>query len=114
MPVSVIFHVDECVKWSLLLKNVANLLEAVRPETARIEVLANAEAVKQYVPGEAAPNLQAMRELAGRGVRFAACGNALKGLNIPYEQLAPFVQVVPSGVLELAERQAQNYAYIKP
>lgn len=35
-------------------------------------------------------------------------------MNITKEQIASFVTIVPAGVLELAEKQAQGYAYIKP
>lgn len=110
----VLFHIDEPEKWGLLLRNVSNLREAAPPREIRIEVVANAQAVSFYAGrGEDADRAR-MRELARAGVRFTACGNALRGLNIPKEQLPAFVEVVPAGVLELVEKQAQGYAYIKP
>ncbi len=109
-----IFHIDESAKWKLLLQNVQNLMQAAGPSPIRIEVLANAEAVKDHQTLAPSPGLDKMRQLAGGGVVFAACNNSLRGFKIDPQQLPSFVQVVPAGVLELVQRQADGYAYIKP
>lgn len=114
MEIKVVFHVDECAKWGLALKNVQNMIQAVKPDSCDIEVLANSEAVKQYTLSDGNQDLILMRELSSHSVSFVACDNALRGMNIAKEQIASFVYIVPSGVLELAERQARGYAYIKP
>ena len=114
MGLKAIFHIDESPKWGLLLKNAANLVQMADMETARIEVLANAEAVAEYAAGEDTVHIAKMRRLAEQGVLFTACNNALKAHKIEPEQLAPFVAIVPAGVLELTQRQMQGYAYIKP
>ena len=110
----VIFHIDESGKWDLLLKNVANLLALADTQTSRIEVLANSEAVRELKNEPANPHLSSIERLFVQGVLFAACNNALNALGIRARELAPFVRVVPAGVLELVERQEQGYAYIKP
>lgn len=114
MVFKVIFHIDELSKWNLLLRNVRNLMEASGPKNAHIEVLANSEAVGFYADLTSDADRNLMRELAEAGIRFAACNNALKGMEIAKEQLPPFVGVVPVGVLELIEKQSEGYAYIKP
>ena len=114
MGLKTIFHIDESAKWSLLLKNAANLVQMADMETASIEVLANAEAVREYAAGEDTAHIAQMRRLADQGVLFAACSNALKAYRIEPERLIPFVTIVPAGVLELTQRQMQGYAYIKP
>lgn len=108
-----IFHIDESVKWGLLLKNVGNLVQMADMQTAHIEVLANAEAVREYTE-EYATLLVQMQRLANLGVQFTACRNALEAHRIDPERVAPFVTIVAAGVLELTERQMQCYAYIKP
>ena len=111
--VRVVFHVDEAAKWSLVLKNVDNLLPEIDRQASRVEVVANGEAVeffKTTAPGNSVP----AGRLAGAGVLFAACRNALRERGIPESGLWPFVQIVPAGVLELALRQKEGYAYIKP
>ena len=47
-------------------------------------------------------------------VVISVCNNALKGNNITVDDLFDFVTVVPAGVVELAEKQFEGYAYIKP
>lgn len=114
MTVQVVFHIDENAKWNLLLRNIRNLCREYDPKASRIEVVANAEAVKFYASPANVDEAENLRELAGKGVRVAACANALRGMGIAAEKLPPFVEVVPSGVGELIRRQAEGYAYIKP
>lgn len=114
MILKVIFHIDEMPKWGLLLANVRNLIEAKGEPPAELEVVANSEAVRLYEKERADSLLTSIGELSDQGVRFVACNNALKALGIKREQLLPGVSIVPAGVLELAEKQAEGYAYIKP
>ncbi len=113
MNYNVVFHVDETGKWELTLKNVSNLLQQIDARTAHVEVVANAEAVTGYVLPQS-PFAAALHRLNAQGVTFVACNNALKALGIAPGSLMPFTKVVPAGVLELIERQAKGYAYIKP
>lgn len=120
MEYKVIFHIDESAKWRLLLGNVENLLNASAHMT--VEVLANGEAVLQYAAdGKAGPeygadglSAQKMALLHGKGVVFAACRNAMKANGLTEDNLMVFVTTVPAGVMELVEKQAQGYGYIKP
>jgi hypothetical protein len=53
--------------------------------------------------------------LMGEGVEFRVCGNTLNGRGIAADTLLPDVQVVPSGVAEVARLQLkEGAAYIKP
>ena len=78
-----------------------------------IEVLANSAAVEGYALSSP-EHETAMKTLSEEGLRFAACGNALKGTGLTKDDIFDFVTVVPAGVVELAERQAEGYAYIRP
>ncbi|WP_373127863.1 DsrE family protein [Dielma fastidiosa] len=110
----VIYHVDEMAKWPLTLTNVSNMLAVYKQqgEAYKIEVLANSAAVKQYAQADELE--EKMAALAKEGILFTACGNALKANQLKAEELYPFVEVVSAGVVELAKRQAEGYAYIKP
>ena len=111
----VIFHIDENDKWNLLLKNVSNLLNATDGEEVYIEVLANSEAVKYYAPSQNFnADIETMKNLHKKGVKFVACNNALAAHGIQKENIIEFVDVVPAGVLELVKKQNEGYAYIKP
>jgi uncharacterized protein len=112
--INVIFHIDELSKWKLTLKNVSNLLHGIDIEESNIEVLANSEAVKFYINEERNTEITAMKELNRKGVRFVACNNALNSYSIKKEDLIHFIEIVPVGVLELAIKQKEGYAYIKP
>lgn len=114
MNSNVIFHIDEFQKWNLLLNNVKNLLLSYDNSLSSIsvEVLANSEAVKGYIYSNDLSDK--LKILSQEGVAFAACNNALIGMNISKEQVFPFVKVVPVGVRELIDKQQEGYAYIKP
>lgn len=116
MEYNVIFHIDESARWRLLLGNVENLLNASGPAHMTVEVLANGEAVLQYAKSQKADQTYAqnMALLHGRGVVFAACRNAMKANHLAEEDLMDFVTTVPAGVMELVEKQALGYGYIKP
>lgn len=102
----VVFHIDELEKWTETANNVKNLLK--EPGKIAIIVLINGKAIKGYLAAEN----QAF--IATEGVTFHACNNAMQANNITKEQLPEDVVVVPAGVLDLIELQAQGYAYIKP
>ena len=102
----VVFHIDELEKWTETANNVKNLLK--EPEKIAIIVLINGKAINGYLAAEN----QAFS--ATEGVTFHACNNAMRANNITKEQLPEDVVVVPAGVLDLIELQAQGYAYIKP
>lgn len=112
----VIFHIDELNKWNLVLKNTNNLLEAIGTKNFNIEVLANAEAVKAYaLEKENQLNItNTMKTLSNKGIKFVACNNSLNAFNINKEELIPFVHIVPTGVLEIVNKQMEGYSYIKP
>lgn len=112
----VLFHVNENEKWDMALANAANLLKDIGPEGADAVVLANGPSVAAYVDDR---KISVMEGLASQGVTFLACRNSLKkmcegGLCITEEGLPKFITVIPAGVTELARRQAEGYAYIKP
>ena len=113
MEVNTVFHIDDVAKWGLLLRNIQNLLKETRNSTAELEVVANAGAVEFYTGTEDKRDATLIRSLAESGVRFVACKNALNGMGIQEDKLIPFVETVPSGMLELIEKQSGGYAYIK-
>lgn len=105
----VVVHVDQLANWSLALGNVRNLVKGM--EQLKVEVVANAEAVKGFLDDT---SLEDMWPLAEQGVQFVACSTAMKSYDLSEEQLEDFINTVPSGVVELVEKQAEDYAYLKP
>lgn len=123
----VLFHVNESDRWPRVLTNITNFLNDVGQGNAAVEVVANGEAVSVFknrcLLGEggargcgpdAGSLTEQMKKLSEIGVRFAACRNALKAQSIDERSLPNFVMVVPAGITEIAKKQAEGYAYIKP
>lgn len=120
----VLFHVNESDRWQTVLANIINFLNDIGQGNADIEVVANGEAVSvfsklagsdgQCCKSGAGSVLEQMKKLSEEGVDFVACRNALKGQSIEEDSLPTFITVVPAGITEIARKQAQGYAYIKP
>ncbi|GAW91772.1 DsrE family protein [Calderihabitans maritimus] len=125
----VLFHVNESNRWQVVFGNINNFINDIGPQNADIEVLANGEAVSIFGnkcsqvgdvsqgPScgtvEGAPVNQ-LKKLSEMGVKFVVCRNALKAESIDEDSLPAFVVVVPAGITEIAKKQAEGYAYIKP
>lgn len=110
----VVFHIDEFDKWNLLLKDVSILLDALSNDKFYIEVLATSEAVKFYDTNEIlSTDVNFMRNLNDRGIKFVACNNSLTTYHIKKDDIINFVDIVPIGTLELINKQSEGYIYLK-
>lgn len=105
----VILHVSELSRMDVAIANANNLLNA--RANATVEIVLNSEAVKTLIDEN---RKQSFIELHKRGVIISACNNALKSQAISKEQLQGFIDVVPAGVVHIAQLQHNGYAYIKP
>lgn len=118
MEMKIIFHIDERANWKRVENNLNNLIKAQEDERLdlTVEVLANGEAVLNLTNSESSLDedaLQRAHELKPM-FRICACHNSMKRFKITEDELLPFVDVVPVGVLELAHKQDEGYRYIKP
>lgn len=111
----VLFHVNEPERWKRALVNVRNFINDVGQGQADIEIVANGAGVTDYAGDVVKSELiKEMKVLHSQGVVFAACRNALKMHAMDESILPDFVLVVPAGITEIAKKQAEGYAYIKP
>ena len=112
----VVFHVDwgQEERLALVLENIKNLFKEVPPQQCRVCVLANGRAVKRFHKDNIREHAADMEKLHNLGVRFMASRNALAKNEIEKSDLFHVCEIVPSGILELIDLQAQGYAYIKP
>ena len=110
----VIFHVDENSKFNLAHANIINMLayykELQAPVT--IELLLNSEAVSLTTTNSEV--IDSVKQLLTNHVIVAVCNNSLKKLSLTPSDLIKGVTIVQAGVVELAEKQLEGYAYIKP
>ncbi|KJS86608.1 MAG: hypothetical protein JM58_06545 [Peptococcaceae bacterium BICA1-8] len=112
ITLNTVFHISDNEIWPKALANVKNYLKDIGDNIARIEVVANANAVKAY--NEASDLLKEMELLHSRGVLFIACSNALQANSIDESILPTFVNTVPGAITHLVIKQSEGYAYIKP
>ena len=101
----VVFHINEVDRWDMVLSNVKNFLAEVAE--AKITIVANGSAVKYYLEDN-------IPQETFKDVDVVACQNSLRNQEISKEQLNPLIRIVDSGVVELANKQAEGYAYIRP
>jgi len=110
----VVFHIDfDCTPtFELLLGNIQNLL---RVRTATVAVVANGYAVKLFTKASLGKYADTIKELVEKGVVFYICDNALSKLvEIGRDDISELCEIIPAGVVKLAELQEKGYAYIKP
>ncbi|PSP73259.1 hypothetical protein BRC86_10245 [Halobacteriales archaeon QS_3_64_16] len=64
---------------------------------------------------EDSPQCEGIEALAAEGVTLKSCRNTLEGGDIDEADLLDGVEIVPSGIGEVARLQSEeNYAYFKP
>lgn len=111
----VLFHIDERRKWEMVLKNAQNMVDYYEQSAiaCQIEIVANGEAVKDYALVN--PKFETvMQELGKQNILFIACNHALEASGLASSDIFAFAAVVPAGVVEIADRQLEGYAYIMP
>jgi intracellular sulfur oxidation DsrE/DsrF family protein len=66
-----------------------------------------------FVMSAKSKQIDAIKELRAKGVRFLVCENTLKSQKVSKEQLISEVEYVPVGIAEIVEKQEQGWTYIK-
>lgn len=109
----VIFHVDEVEKVVLAFHNIQNMLEYYEQKNEKIivELLLNGEGVQALLSKE---KMEVFMQLKRRQVIVAVCKNSLLKHKLLERDYAEKFTIVPVGVVELAEKQWEGYAYIRP
>lgn len=93
------------------LRNIKHLREE-KPE-AEIHAVSNTSAVTMMKEeGSFKENIEELIE--DYDVTMKACSNSIEGTDMKEEDLIEKVEVVASGVAELAELQEEGFGYIKP
>ena len=110
----VVFHHsnDDPARHTRVCNNIENLLDDETVATERVVLVANSGGLGLLRADS--PCRSQIASLADRGVRFAQCRNTLVGTDTDAADLLDDVEVVPSGVGELARLQAAGYAYLRP
>jgi intracellular sulfur oxidation DsrE/DsrF family protein len=66
-----------------------------------------------FVMSAKSKQLNAIKALRAKGVRFLVCENTMKNQKVTKDQLIPEVEYVKVGIAEIVEKQEQGWSYIK-
>ena len=97
--------------WQFVVPHVTNLQNALGKENVEVEVVFFGPGISMLNKKNTA-QAEGLKQLADKGVKLAACQNAMKFLKLSTEDLFPFVVQVDAGVAELARKQAAGWQYI--
>lgn len=116
-PIKVVYHVNDSQRATAAMRNINNHLNA--DPTAKIVVVTHSKGIDFLLEGAEDKNGNPynipVEQLMARGVKFEVCNNTLHSRKIDPAKVLPGVQIIPSGVAELAKLQArEGYVYIKP
>lgn len=66
-----------------------------------------------FIMSAKSKQIQAIKALRAKGVRFVVCENTLKSQKVTKEQLMSEVEYIPVGIAEIVEKQEQGWSYVK-
>ena len=99
-------------KWNQALNNAQEAQQVLGKENVNIEIVTFGPGINMYKKESVVgPRLEQAQQ---NGVKLYACGNTMKALKINKEDLHPSVEVVKAELIEVANKQQEGYAYVKP
>jgi len=120
----VVYHVNNIHTATGALRNVKNHLNAVGDKNIELIVVTHSSGAFAMVDGSMGKKNKktgkvykfndTIATLANRGVKFSICANTIRGKKINKNLINEHVDVVPSGVAEVAHLQQKGYIYVKP
>ena len=115
--IKAVYHLSDDRLATLAMNNISNHLAA--DPGVRIVVVALSTGVRAFTFGAqdagGRPYADWVEQLAAKGVEFRVCQNSMNALKLTKKDLIDKVEVVPSGVAEIARLQArEGFVYIRP
>ena len=115
--IKTVYHLPDDRLTTLARNNINNHLSA--DPRAKIVAVALSTGVRAFTFGaqdaSGRPYADWVDQLTAKGVEFRICQNSMKALQLTQKDLVDKVQVVPSGVAEIARLQAkEGFVYIRP
>ena len=112
-----VYHLPDERLATLAMNNISNHLTA--DPGVKIVVVALSTGVRAFTFGAqdsgGRPYADWVDQLSARGVEFRICQNSMNALKLTKKDLIDKVDVVPSGVAEIARLQAkEGFVYIRP
>lgn len=113
----ILLHIDQPERWNAVESNLRNLTRAkktTRPDL-EIEVVVTGEAIQQLIDNSENTDLKhSLQGATDTGFIVAGCHNSLNRFQIHEEEIFQFIKIVPAGLIEVAEKENEGFAYVKP
>jgi intracellular sulfur oxidation DsrE/DsrF family protein len=103
---------NDTAKWNLALNNAKNIQKDVGADNVVIEIVAFGPGVNMLKAESEVGNR--INDAVDTGVQVNACQNTMRNFKLSKEDMNARVGYVPSGVVEIMQRQQQGYAYLRP
>jgi len=102
---------NDSLVWRMLMNNIKNLKETYQ-QSIQIEVVTYGPGIEILLTQKTNQKLKIM-ELTSKNIAFKVCENTLKQRKIFKSEVLPEAVFVPSGVVELVDKQEKGWSYLK-
>ncbi|MDP2031710.1 MAG: DsrE family protein [Thiobacillus sp.] len=103
---------NDPANWNLALNNAKNIQKDLGKDNADIEIVAFGPGIGMLKADSEVTNR--VVEAVDSGTQVMACQNTMRSQKLNKEDMNSKVGYVPSGVVEIIQRQQQGYAYLRP
>jgi intracellular sulfur oxidation DsrE/DsrF family protein len=98
--------------WNLALNNAKNIQKDLGKDNVELEIVAYGPGINMLKAESEVANR--VDEAIGTGVQVMACENTMRNQKLSKDDMNAKVGYVPSGVVEIMQRQQHGYAYLRP
>lgn len=104
---------NEPARWNMALANAKNAQDDVGgADKVDIEIVSNGPSVMLLKSDS--PIAGRLAEAVKSGVKIVACENSMTVMKLARNDVAPGIGYVPAGIIELAKKQQEGWAYVRP
>ena len=99
-------------KWNLALNNAKNIQADLGAANVAIEIVAYGPGINMLKMDSAVGGR--IGEALASGIKVEACENTMRNAKLAKADMLDKIAYVPSGVVELMQKQQQGWAYLRP
>lgn len=103
---------DDSKTWNLALNNAKNVQQELGAKNVEVEIVAYGPGIGMLKFDSVVANR--INEAVVDGVKVVACQNTMKAQKLTQDDMLSSTGFVPSGVIELMNKQKEGYTYIRP
>jgi uncharacterized protein len=103
---------NDPAKWNLALNNAKNIQADLGAANVAIEIVAYGPGINMLKMDSAVG--ARVGEALSTGVNVVACENTMRNAKLAKADMLDRIGYVPSGVVELMQKQQQGWAYLRP